>query len=68
MALHPLADFPFHRQQCELVIKGDEKATADFIEVEEASEVLPPGERAHYPLDGELVLDIPESQDLDGKW
>lgn len=68
MALHPLARFPFHCQQCQLVIKGEEKATVGLIEVEEASEVLTSGEGTHYPLDGELVLNIPESQDLDGKW
>ena len=50
------------------MIKGEEKATVGLIEVEEASEVLTSGEGTHYPLDGELVLNIPESQDLDGKW
>lgn len=39
----------------------------DFIKVEEASEVLTFGERTRYPLDGQLVLNIPESQDLDEK-
>lgn len=64
VALHPLADFPFHGQQGQLVMTGDEKSAMGFIKVEEASEVLTWGKSTGYPLDGQLVLNIPESQNL----
>ena len=38
-----------------------------LIKVEDTSEVLAFGERTSYPLDGQLVLNIPESQNLDIK-
>lgn len=68
VALHPCAGLAFHCQQCELVIKWDEKSSMGFIKVEETSEVLTFGKRTSYPLDGQLVLNIPESQNLDKKW
>lgn len=38
-----------------------------FIKMEETPEVLTFGKRASYPLDGQLVLNIPESQNLHEK-
>lgn len=35
-----------------------------FIKVEETPEVLTLGEKARDPLDGQLMLNIPESQNL----
>lgn len=67
MALHPLDGFIFHGQQGELIIEGDKKPPMGFIKVEEAPEVLTFGERTSYPLNGQLVLNIPESQNLDDK-
>lgn len=64
MALHPLAGFIFHGQQGKLIIEGDKKSSVGFIKVEKAPEVLTFGERASYPLNGQLVLNIPESQNL----
>lgn len=67
MALHPLAGFLFHGQQGKLVIEGDEKSSMAFIKVEKAPVVLTFRESTSYPLNGQLVLNIPESQDLGNK-
>lgn len=67
MALHPLAGFIFHGQQGKLIIEGDEKPSMGFIKLEEAPEVLTFRERTSYPLNGQLVLNIPESQNLDDR-
>lgn len=67
MALHPLAGFLFHGQQGKLIIEGDEKSSVAFIKVEKAPVVLTFRESTSYPLNGQLVLNIPESQDLGNK-
>lgn len=67
MALHPLAGFIFYGQQGKLIIEGDKKSSMGFIKVEKAPEVLTFGERTSYPLNGQLVLNIPESQNLDDR-
>lgn len=67
MALHPLAGFLFHGQQGKLVIEGDEKSSMAFIKVEKAPVVLTFRESTSFPLNGQMVLDIPESQDLGNK-
>lgn len=68
MALHPLAGFLFHGQQGKLVIEGDEKSSVAFIKVKKAPVVLTFRESTSYPLNGQLVLNIPESQNLGSKW